>query len=154
MKNKVVGYCECGMNQVEFSSLPITRFICHCLVCQAYTGQPYSDVSVFATAQIMDMDVRATTFKRYKLPPNIQRGLCKHCLQPSIEFGVLGQFILIATKNIKAAQALPEPQMHIFYHRRVGDIDDDLPKHTGFIKSQLQAAKIILQGLIATRKSS
>ena len=151
--DRTIGSCQCGLNQVEFYSTPIARFICHCLVCQKYTGQPYADVSVFKSSQILDMDIRATQLKRYKLPPNIQRGLCKKCQKPSVEFGLLGKLVIIATKNLKSQNNLPEPKMHIFYHRRIRDIEDELPKYDGFVKSQLQASKIILQGLISKKTS-
>lgn len=31
---------------------------------------------------------------------------------------------------------LPEPTAHFFYETRVADIDDDLPRHEGFLASQ------------------
>ena len=148
----IQGQCACGANQIEFSHPPIARFICHCLVCQKYTGRAFSDVSVFIRSDIKHMDIQASTFKRYKLPPNIQRGRCRHCHQPSIEFGLLGQMVIIASRNLSPSQALPPPSLHIFYHRRVQDITDHLPKYSGFALSQLYAGKVLLKGLMERSK--
>lgn len=137
--------CQCGANQIEFSSLPITRFICHCLVCQKYTGKPYSDVCVFIHNQIKTMQIKDTQFKRYKLPPNIRRGICQYCQQPSIEFGLFNQLVIIATSNLQQQECLPPAQMHIFYHRHLHKFDDHLPKYNGFIYSQVMTSKLLLQ---------
>lgn len=38
---------------------------------------------------------------------------------------------------------------HVFYDTRVEDIDDELPKYSGYLKSQLMFAKHLVFGLIA-----
>lgn len=143
----VQGSCQCEANQFNVMDKPIARFICHCLVCQKYTGKPFSDVLVFLKKDIAQLDIAATDFKRYKLPPNIRRGTCKKCLKPSIEFGILEQFAFIPASNIHVIDGFDAPSMHIFYHRRKDDIEDDLPKYSGFVKSQTMVSALVGRGL-------
>ena len=42
---------------------------------------------------------------------------------------------------------LDAPSIHIFYHRRVEDIEDNLPKYSGFILSQTMVSILVLNGL-------
>ena len=37
--------------------------------------------------------------------------------------------------------------MHLFYNRRIDDIDDDLPKYNGFVQSQTMMVKELAKGL-------
>lgn len=147
MPFNVEASCSCGANTFRFSHAPIAHFICHCQVCQEYTGKAFSDVLVFLKQDVCDLNIEQTIFKRLKSPPNIRRGICKQCHSPSIEFGILDQLVFIPKWNLKDFSQVPPENMHIFYHRRVQDVADDLPKYNGFIQSQTQAAKFILTGL-------
>ena len=142
--------CACGANQMTFSSAPLARLICHCQVCQAYTGKAFSDICIFLGQHLdqQQSSIQATQFKRYKLPPNINRGLCKYCQQPSIEFGLFKQIVIVSTENIQHQEQLPPAAMHIFYHRHVVDVQDHLPKINGFIYSQMMASKSVMQGIV------
>lgn len=139
--------CPCQSNHLILMNEPIIRFICHCLVCQKYTGKAYSDVSIFMQKDVQNLQIQNTKFKRYKLPPNIRRGICLNCQQPSVELGVLGQLVLLPTMNILDQQFLPAPRMHLFYHRRVADIHDDLPKYEGMVSSQLMMSLHLAKGI-------
>ncbi len=143
----VQGSCQCGANQFKIKDKPIARFICHCQVCQKYTGKLYSDVLVVLKKDISELEIAETEFKRYKLPPNIRRGVCKKCYKPTIEFGILDQFAFIPVMNIQDQTQLDAPTMHIFYHRRIEDIEDNLPKYSGFILSQTVVSALVLNGL-------
>lgn len=142
-----VGCCQCEANHFTLISLPIARFNCHCLVCQEYSGRAYSDVTVFLRRHVKDINIKATQFKRYKLPPHIRRGICKNCHKPSLELGLLGQLVFIPTRNIKQSEQLSAPTMHIFYHRRTEEVKDNLPKYEGFVRSQSKVLLLILQGV-------
>lgn len=144
---KMEGSCQCEANRFSITDKPIARFVCHCQVCQQYTGKAYSDVLVFLKKDIARLEIGATTFKRYKLPPNIRRGICKKCHQPSIEFGILDQLAFIPMMNIKESTSLDLPSMHIFYHRRVQDIEDHIPNYSGFVLSQAMVSRLVMQGL-------
>ena len=58
-----------------------------------------------------------------------------------------GNLILVPTTNYPDIAALPEPTMHLFYNRRVEDIDDNLPKYNGFVQSQAMMVKALAQGI-------
>lgn len=136
MQTLINGTCECGDNQFGFNTLPILRLNCHCLACQKYTGQPYSDVCIFLKKHVLKLDINHTTFNRYRLPPNIQRGKCDHCLKPSLELALAGHFVLVPTANLLEQNLLPPAEMHIFYHRKQYHVLDDLPKYSGYLHSQ------------------
>lgn len=126
---------------------PIARFICHCTICQEYTGQAYNDVTVLLKSDVSELNLINTKFRRWKLPPNISRGLCKRCHKPSIEMAMGSNLVLVPTNNYPDIAALPEPTMHLFYNRRVEDMNDDLPKYKGFIQSQTMMVKALAQGM-------
>ena len=146
------GSCSCCSNTYMINNTPIARFICHCTICQEYTGKAYNDVTVLLKPDVSELTLMRTKFRRWKMPPNISRGLCKRCNKPSIEMAMGGNLILVPTDNYANAEALPEPSMHLFYNRRVEDIDDDLPKYKGFLQSQTMMAKALAKGIYKRAK--
>ena len=143
----VQGGCQCGANTFTIKAQPIVRFKCHCLVCQQYSGKAYNDVSVFLRKDVEQIQAENTNFKRYKLPPNIRRGKCKICHQPSIELALVGQLLIVPTMNIQEPNLLSAPSMHLFYHRRVANVEDNLPKYNGFMSSQMMVSLEITKGI-------
>ena len=80
----------------------------------------------------------------------LQRGLCRHCQAPVVAFLALlpgVKVAIIPAQNYPAEAALPDVKAHIFYHRRQHDIDDDVPKISGFLLSELKAMQLIITGL-------
>jgi hypothetical protein len=68
-----------------------------------------------------------------------------------VEFMTLAPFVRISfvpTRNILDTQKLPPPSAHIFYHRRVKDIEDSVPKITGYWSSELAVTRQILASLL------
>lgn len=142
------GSCSCQTNTFTIHNKPVARFICHCNICQEFTGQAFNDVTVLLKSDVSDLNLIRTKFRRWKLPPNISRGLCTRCNKPSIEKALCGNLILVPTMNYPDVAALPEPSLHLFYNRRVKDMDDDLPKFSGFAQSQAMIVKALAQGLV------
>ena len=141
------GSCSCFSNTYVINNAPIGRFICHCSICQEFTGQAYNDVTILLKSDVSKLNLIRTKFRRWKLPPNISRGLCTRCNKPSIEMAFGGSLILVPTTNYPDIASLPEPTMHLFYNRRTSDMDDDLPKYNGFVQSQAMIVKALAQGL-------
>ena len=140
------GGCSCGTFSFETRKAPTARFICHCLFCQAFTGQPFSDVSVLLSHQIDMKGIDALSFKKYRLPPNLNRGRCTSCGQPAVEtmgFRPL-QLVFIPSQNFSDQELLPPAKSHVFYHRRAKDISDSLPKYSGYWPSQIGINRTIL----------
>ncbi len=142
------GSCSCYSNTYTINNAPVGRFICHCTICQEYTGQNYNDVTILLKSDVSELDIAKTRFQRWKLPPNISRGLCKRCNKPSIEMAIGGALMLVPTDNYPDINALPKPSMHIFYDSRVEDIKDNLPKYKGFAQSQAMIVKALAQGML------
>src|SRR5437016_5854863 len=133
-----LGSCECGACTFAVKARPKARFICHCTICQAYTGNAFSDVTVMRAKDVAIANRDLISFRKYRPPPNIDRGLCGTCGKPVVELGGFGPFamIFIPSGNIRDQALLPPARMHIFYHSRVKDVDDSLPTYSGYFSSQ------------------
>ncbi|MGH8007877.1 MAG: GFA family protein [Candidatus Binatia bacterium] len=140
------GSCECGTCAFDVRVTPTARFICHCTICQAFTGKSFSDVTVLRAKDVELTNADQISFKKYRPPFNLERGLCLKCKKPVLEFGGFGAFKLafIPASNFESQHLLPMPQMHIFYHRRLKDALDDLPKHSGYLRSQLAIGRMLM----------
>lgn len=143
--------CSCGACAFQVRTRPVARFFCHCTICQAYTGRPFSDVTVL---RAKDVDVRAGSpiaFKKYRLPPNVNRGRCTACDKPAIEFFGAGplKLVLIPSSNYAHIAALPDPALHVFYDRRTADVADDLPKVSGYWVSQTRLVALLARGFMS-----
>jgi hypothetical protein len=144
------GSCECGTCAFEVRATPAARFICHCTICQAYTGKPFSDVAVLRAKDVRLTNADQISAKKYRLPPNINRGLCRKCGKPPVEFGGFGPFRMafIPTSNFECQDVLPKAQMHVFYHRRLKDSQDSLPKHSGYLRSELGIGRMLMRSFL------
>lgn len=132
--------CACGACVVTVKKRPKVRFVCHCLYCQAFTGQDYSDVTPVRGGGLTLTGASQVRYKTYRrLPPNLARGRCVHCDQPIIESIGAGPFkaFFVPSRTFDCPELLPTPAMHAFYNRRVADVPDTLPKHRGYWSSQL-----------------
>lgn len=139
--------CQCGKSQFTVLGAPMLRFICHCTICQKYTGRDYSDVTFFLNRDIAVTDRSQIEFKKHKMPPAVNRGRCKHCDHPFLEelnLPLVPGMTLIPTPVLEGSMALPEPRYHVFYDRCVHEIDDDLKKYSGFIPSEVALFSDIL----------
>lgn len=146
------GHCACGANRFTLSGQPLGRFICHCTVCQAYTGRAFSDVTVWLARDVTEKQTASTAFKSWKRPPNIQRGSCTQCGKPVIEFGIANQLAFVPTPNLDRTDDLPPAAMHLFHRSRVTDLPDALPRHEGFLASQMAVSGLLFKGLMARLK--
>ncbi len=138
--------CQCGACSFELAeSTAVARFICHCTICQQFNNKPFADVTILKAKNLQPASEENVEFKKYKLPPNIKRGLCKRCGEPAIEIGGMGpvKIAFIPTENFKNASELPPPAIHMFYHRRVEDMIDELPKYEGYLSSEFAVMKLM-----------
>jgi hypothetical protein len=138
--------CACGASRLDVSGRPLVRLLCHCTICKSFNRQPYADVTAFWAGSITLRDGHQIEFKRYRLPPAARRGRCRSCSAPVVEFLRLAPFLQLAfvpSKLFPNQSALPPPALHIFYHRRLADAADDLPKISGYWASELAAMKRI-----------
>jgi hypothetical protein len=138
--------CQCGHVQFEVTAQPRLRMLCHCTICQKFNAASHADVVVFSTKDINPPSDELVKFKRHKAPPNVNRGQCVKCGQAAIEtfvFPLLPRLTMVPAAMFSEAAELPESKAHMFYERRVADADDELPKHHGFVSSQLAFFKYL-----------
>lgn len=149
MERVLHGACECGRCRFEVGTAPKVRFFCHCTICQDYNAKPFADVTVVRLRDVAMAEGAEIVFKTYRRRPNHKRGHCESCGKPVLEKtwdGPLG-LALIPSRNLAPAARLPAPQMHLFYDHRIRDAADDLPKHTGYLPSELAACRLLLRAL-------
>jgi len=92
---------------------------------------------------------QAFTFRKYRPPPALRRSTCDSCGAPVVGFLRLAPFLQLAfspSANFPSQELLPPPSVHIFYHSRVKDVDDELPKITGYWASELAVTKLLFSG--------
>jgi hypothetical protein len=58
------------------------------------------------------------------------------------------RLLFVPTSNLKPGGGIPESFAHIFYHRRVQEATDSLPKVSGYWHSQLAATRHIISGAV------
>ncbi len=132
--------CSCGKVQFAVHGRPLLRGFCHCTICQEFNQAPFADFTLFRAKDVDIPAAKLVDFRAYRPPPAAQRGKCRSCGSPVLEIVQifpLPKLIIVPSKNILDSIVLPKPSLHVFYHRRVADVDDDLPKFNGYWKSQL-----------------
>ena len=141
--------CPCGYVKLSLSKPPLTRFSCHCTICQDVYKKSYSDETVIYARDVILENSNLLEFKRHRKPPAAERGTCPKCKSPVVAFISLLPMLKIAIipEHIyKSKSELMPSKAHIFYHRRVADVDDMLPKYSGYMSSQLAALRLIVIG--------
>ena len=146
--------CQCGRSTFTVSGRPLARLYCHCEICQALYRQPRADVTIWWGTSVELPDSQRIQFKHYRLPPAINRGTCPSCGLPVVGFLRLAPFVQLAfvpAMNFPRGAGLPRPSAHIFYHRRVKDARDRLPKIGGYWPSELYATRLVLAGMLGAK---
>jgi len=125
---------------------PAARFVCHCLYCQDFTGEAYSDVSVLMAHRIEMRGTADLIHKKYRSPPNLDRSRWARCGRPAME--TMGarplKLVFVPSKRFVEQDLLPPVRLHVFYDRRVAEVADDLPKCAHYWPSQFAIMKTIL----------
>ena len=139
-------HCPCETNQFEISGSPMTRFFCHCTICQEKYQAPYADVVLFPLAGLTLPEDHSISFGQYKRFGAIDRGICTDCHQPVMAKAGEGNkgLAFVAAHNVANPASLPAPSMHVFYGTRVADIEDSLPKYRHYLSSQFAFLKLLL----------
>lgn len=146
------GRCSCGSVTFKTTERPILRAFCHCTICQKFNNADFADVTAYHAKSVESIDESKIEFKVYKQPPLVRRGICVQCGKPAFEkinIPLLPKLIIIPSNNIDDAELLPSPSMHIFYDKRVNDIDDELRKYRGFVLSQIAFSIGLVKSIIS-----
>jgi hypothetical protein len=147
--------CLCGGSRFTVAGTPIGRFFCHCMICQNAYGGPFADVTYFWAQSLALPANGAIEFRRHRAPPALRRGLCMKCGNPVVN--LLGRvpmkLAFVPSQNFPRPAELPPPDSHIFHDRRVADIADSVPKHSGYWASQAHVTRSILAGLFGRKRA-
>ncbi len=137
--------CPCGQTSFQITAAPSTRFFCHCTICQKLYKKAFADVTLLAWEYVNLADENAIRFDKYRSFPAINRGTCRACNAPVMAYAGSGasRLAFIAADNYENKNVLPDPQLHIFYDTCAEAVDDELPKHKGYIRSQLAVMKLM-----------
>tara|TARA_R110002072_G_scaffold140765_8_gene285235 strand:- start:25354 stop:25713 length:360 start_codon:yes stop_codon:yes gene_type:complete len=101
--------------------------------------KPFANIVAVKSNQIIKPIDPAIRFTKHRLPPSVNRGVCPSCNSPVVAFLPLAPtfgLAFIPAENFSEVFELPKPILHSFYDRRVGDVDDQLPKFNGYWPSQ------------------
>ena len=142
--------CQCGKTKFTIKGKPIIRMVCHCQTCQEFNQADFGDVTLFLSKDLELHNEASVNFKTYQKPPAVLRGKCIHCETPTIErlnLPLGASVTIIPSKLIPLGERLPKISGHIFYHRRVNDVNDTPPKISGFVKSQLFVGAKVVTGI-------
>lgn len=146
-------HCQCGHANIAISGNPLMRALCHCQTCQIYTGAAFADITVFDARSVRLEDQNSMVFKSYQKPALAMRGKCSICSQPLMEkapLPVLPDLVMVSTEVLDLSLQIPTSQ-HIFYHRRVADLDDAIPKRSGAVHSQFRFMTALIAALWRAR---
>ena len=145
------GVCSCGQTKLQIKQRPLTRFYCHCSICQQVYGKPFADVTVNWAWDVEISQEHKTLFKEYKSFLALERGTCTGCEKPTLSFLGLFPFKYLAfvpTHMYEEEKELPAPQGHIFYENRVTSSHDALPTYQGYLESQMAVMSFLANGML------
>lgn len=141
--------CQCACAAVKFSvtAPPLVHAYCHCTICQSFNEAPFGDVLLYRAQDVEMPPEEQVDYGTYRSPPAVQRGRCRQCGKPAIEHMTMfpmPKMIFVPAQNVRDPESLPPASMHLFYHRRVEDAQDSLPKYEGYWPSQIAFIKRML----------
>jgi hypothetical protein len=149
--------CLCGASRFTVAGKPIGRFFCHCTICQKVYGKPFADATYFWANSISLPDDQPIEFRRYRPPPALRRGICTKCRNPAIAFMSVVPTLTVAfipSQNFPRPSELPAPDRRIFYDRRVADINDAVPKLSGYWASEAYVTRSIFGNLFRRKRAT
>ncbi len=148
--------CSCGSTRFSITGSPLLRAYCHCNICQAFNQGPFADITLFHARDVIKPAEDSVEFKSHKFPPLLKRGTCVTCGKAAIEYlniPTMPEVVIVPSENIRDKALIPNPCLHIFYDRRVADVQDSLPKHTGYLKSEFALGEKLVMALLAKRNA-
>ncbi len=149
--------CPCGDTRFTVHGAPLMRAFCHCTLWQALNRSPYADITLFRRRDVSPPTGESLDLSVWRRPPAAQRGKCRACQRPAIEFmrlPLVGELVIVPSANIGDAALVPAPALHIFYDSRVADIVDELPRYRGYWRSQLAFSRRLLGAMLRHRHAT
>lgn len=174
----LTGSCTCGASTYEVKVLPTERFICHCLYCQAFVGQSYTDVTMLRATDIVLHDQNATYRNPKMLPPgfaqgrgsrfgnpdkgrfarcaNLDRATCDTCGEPVAEKVGSGAatMVFIPSWTFREQEQLPPVQRHIYDRLHEDAPHDQAARNNRYLGSQLAVIGMVMRVLRTSRAAN
>lgn len=125
-------HCDCGAIELEMTGAPRVHAFCHCEDCRALLDVPYHSVTAWDADKVRVVSGDRDTVE-YKYPTlEMTRVFCRHCGETLYNTNAKG-WRLVSQLLVRKCHdgELPEAlrsNAHIYYDRRIVDIDDALPK--------------------------
>ncbi len=139
--------CPCGAVELTIGGV-VARFMCHCSICQRVNQAPFGEPVFAFRWKVSVNDKTQLAWKRHTWNPiHVNRGTCRTCGQLMLEYVTPTPFAVVIGPTWHDQSRLPPARGHAFYDSRVADIDDGLPKSSGYLSSQLAITKWVTAGL-------
>ena len=125
----ITGGCLCGNVRYQATAKPLGSMLCHCRMCQRFSGAPILGGTTFLTEALSFTKGKPKFFVSSKIA---QRGFCGNCGTALIYQGTLGvwtKWTMIFTASLDEPEKYP-PTYHLGIESTMPwlDIHDDLPR--------------------------
>ena len=125
----VTGGCLCGAVRYEAREKALGSMLCHCRMCQKFSGAPILGGTTFRTQALRFTSEQP---KFYRSSQIAERGFCPNCGTSLIYRGVIGvwtEWIMVFTASLDEPEKYP-PTYHLGIESTMPwlDIRDDLPR--------------------------
>lgn len=132
MNKQYHAHCDCGAIVLEMAGSPRVHAFCHCEDCRALLDVPFHSVTAWDADEVRVVAGEEDAVE-YRYPAlEMTRVFCKHCGETVYNTNVMGwrlvsQLLIRKCNNDQLPREL-QSDGHIFYDRRIIDVDDPLPK--------------------------
>jgi hypothetical protein len=134
MASALQASCFCGavkLRVLDAAAPPLASSICHCRTCRSLTGAPFlANIMLPADRlEVRDRDGGEAKLLELHTSKHVTRKRCAACYSPVLA-------VMEGRKRVVVPASLFDPphpvswsaQHHLYYDRRVIDVDDTLPK--------------------------
>lgn len=126
---RITGGCLCGAIRYEIGEEPLGSMLCHCRICQRFSGAPIL-AGTTVLADTVTFTKGAPTY--YRSSSIAERGFCNACGTSMIYKGTVGQWtkwLMIFTATLDEPEKYP-PTYHLGIESKLPwmHVHDDLPR--------------------------
>ncbi len=128
-KPTTTGGCLCGNVRYEITGEPLGSMLCHCRICQRFSGAPILEGTTFLAKEFKFTKGNPKFYKSSKIA---ERGFCADCGAPLVYKGTIGyweDWIVVTTGNLDDPWNYP-PSYHLGIESSLPwlKVHDDLPR--------------------------
>lgn len=125
----ITGGCLCGNVRYQATAKPLGSMLCHCRICQRFSGAPVLGGTTFLTDALSFTGCEPEFYQSSRIA---RRGFCRECGTAIVYQGLLGawtRWTMIFTASLDEPEKFP-PTYHLGIESRMPwiGIHDDLPR--------------------------